>query len=78
VRPLAPPLCRRRSRRQRDVYSEFVNLEDVSAQTSKMLLGVWFCARLVHSGEYAWVESVSIVGVMCNSKKMFNYVHVYS
>jgi hypothetical protein len=33
---------RRRSRRQRDACGDFVNLEDLPAQSSKMLLGVWF------------------------------------
>ena len=33
---------RQRSRRQRDVYGDFVNFEDLPAQSSNMLIGVGF------------------------------------
>jgi hypothetical protein len=57
---------RRRSRRQRGACGDFVNLEDLPAQSSKMLLGVWLRA-CIHRDEYTYVVRVS--DVLYNSKK---------
>jgi hypothetical protein len=54
------------SHRQRDACGDFVSLEDLSVQSSKMLLGVGL-HTCVHRDECACVVSVSVV--LCNSKK---------
>jgi hypothetical protein len=54
-------------RRQRGACGDFVNLEDLLAQSSKMLLGVEFACVCIHRDECACVVSVS--DVLCNSQK---------
>ena len=44
-----------------DVYGDFVNLEDLPAQSSKMLIGVWFAYICSKECEYAYVVSVLVV-----------------
>jgi hypothetical protein len=57
---------KRRSRRQRGACGDFVNLVDLPAQSSKMLLGVGLRA-CIHRDECACV--VSAFDVLCNSQK---------
>jgi hypothetical protein len=57
---------RRSSRRQRGACGDFINLKDLSAQSSKMLLGVGLRA-CIHRDECVCV--VSAFNVLCNWQK---------
>ena len=49
---------RRRERRQLGICGDFVNLENLLAQSSKMLIGVDFCVCVFIEGECACLISV--------------------